>query len=719
LESNFAHIISGSAGIGQRQVEATIALLDEGATIPFIARYRKERTGSLDEVQIAAIQTQYSKLQELAKRKETIYARLDELGITDDKLRQRIADCWDGTELEDIYLPYKPHRKTRADIAIEKGLLPLAEEILKQRPMRLPDEESLQGARDILAQRIAEDEKSRNAIRREFSYTAILKTSPRPSPKEREAEQANYKDYFNFTCPLKHIKSHQLLAIRRAEAEGFLRVDISPDSEKALDKLANLWLKAHNDTAYQVELAMEDGYKRLLKPAIETEFAALSKEKADQEAIRVFADNLRQLLLGAPLGRKRVLALDPGFRTGCKTVVLNEQGDLVTHDVIFLHNLQSTKRLEELIQKYRIEAIAIGNGTASRECEEMVRTVTTPPQEVLRTATGSPIEQSSSPAQGREKSAIPIYVVSEAGASVYSASKIAREEFPEEDVTVRGAVSIGRRLIDPLAELVKIEPKSIGVGQYQHDVDQTELRESLQQTVESVVNYVGVDVNTASKHLLTYISGLGPTLAQSIVDYRAEHGAFGSRKELLKVPKLGAKTFEQAAGFLRLKGKNPLDNSAVHPESYALVEQMAKDQGCSVAELIADEQKRAQIDLNKYVTAEVGLPTLTDIMKELAQPGRDPRGETEEFHFDEHVHTIDDLQAGMVLPGIVTNISAFGAFVDLGVHKDGLIHVSEMADRRVSNPQEVVKLHQHVRVRVIDIDRARGRIQLSIKGMEN
>ena len=699
MESNFAHIISGSAGIGQRQVEATMALLDEGATIPFIARYRKERTGSLDEVQIAAIQTQYSKLQELAKRKETIYARLDEIGITNDELRQRIADCWDATELEDIYLPYKPHRKTRADIAIEKGLLPLAEEILKQRPMRLPDEESLQGARDILAQRIAEDEKSRNAIRREFSYTALL-TTKAVKTKCDSPEAQNYKDYFDFKCPLKHIKSHQLLAIRRAEAEGFLRVDISPDSEKALDKLANLWLKAHNDTAYQVELAMEDGYKRLLKPAIETEFAALSKEKADQEAIRVFADNLRQLLLGAPLGRKRVLALDPGFRTGCKTVVLNEQGDLVTHDVIFLHNLQSTKRLEELIQKYRIEAIAIGNGTASRECEEMARKVV----ESLKLK----VERTPQ-----------IFVVSEAGASVYSASKIAREEFPEEDVTVRGAVSIGRRLIDPLAELVKIEPKSIGVGQYQHDVDQTELRESLQQTVESVVNYVGVDVNTASKHLLTYISGLGPTLAQSIVDYRAEHGAFGSRKELLKVPKLGAKTFEQAAGFLRLKGKNPLDNSAVHPESYALVKQMAKDQGCSVAELIADEQKRAQIDLNKYVTAEVGLPTLTDIMKELAQPGRDPRGETEEFHFDEHVHTIDDLQAGMVLPGIVTNISAFGAFVDLGVHKDGLIHVSEMADRRVSNPQEVVKLHQHVRVRVIDIDRARGRIQLSLKGIKN
>ena len=676
-----------------------MALLDEGATIPFIARYRKERTGSLDEVQIAAIQTQYSKLQELAKRKETIYARLDELQITNNELRQRIADCWDATELEDIYLPYKPHRKTRADIAIGKGLLPLAEEIQKQRPMRLPDEESLQGARDILAQRIAEDEKSRNAIRREFSYTALL-TTKAVKTKCDSPEAQNYKDYFDFKCPLKHIKSHQLLAIRRAEAEGFLRVDISPDSEKALDKLANLWLKANNDTAYQVELAMEDGYKRLLKPAIETEFAALSKEKADQEAIRVFADNLRQLLLGAPLGRKRVLALDPGFRTGCKTVVLNEQGDLVTHDVIFLHNLQSTKRLEELIQKYRIEAIAIGNGTASRECEEMAREVT----KGLSTK-GLSVPQ--------------IFVVSEAGASVYSASKIAREEFPEEDVTVRGAVSIGRRLIDPLAELVKIEPKSIGVGQYQHDVDQTELRESLQQTVESVVNYVGVDVNTASKHLLTYISGLGPTLAQSIVDYRAEHGAFGSRKELLKVPRLGAKTFEQAAGFLRLKGKNPLDNSAVHPESYALVEQMAKDQGCSVAELIADEQKLAQIDLNKYVTAEVGLPTLTDIMKELAQPGRDPRGETEEFHFDEHVHTIDDLQAGMVLPGIVTNISAFGAFVDLGVHKDGLIHVSEMADRRVSNPQEVVKLHQHVRVRVINIDRARGRIQLSLMGIKN
>ena len=692
-ENKFSHIISGAVGIAERQVAATVALLDEGATIPFIARYRKEKTGSLDEVQIAAIQAQYGKLQELAKRKETIFARLDELGNDDKELRKRIEDCWDATELEDIYLPYKPHRKTRADVAIEKGLLPLAEEILKQRPMKLPKEEDLQGARDIIAQRIAEDEKSRNAIRREFSYTAVL-SSKAVKTKCDTPEAQNYKDYFDFKCPLKHIRSHQLLAIRRAETEGYLRVDISPDTEKALDKLAHLWLRANNDTAYQVELAMEDGYKRLLKPAIETEFAALSKEKADEEAIRVFAENLRQLLLGAPLGQKRVLALDPGFRTGCKTVVLNEQGDLLMHDVIYLHNLQSTQKLQELIKKYKIEAIAIGNGTASRECEQMAR-------EVI----------SHQPSEIRPQ----IFVVSEAGASVYSASKIAREEFPDEDVTVRGAVSIGRRLIDPLAELVKIEPKSIGVGQYQHDVDQTELRESLQQTVESVVNYVGVDVNTASKHLLTYISGLGPMLAQNIVDYRAEHGAFGSRKELLKVPKLGAKTFEQAAGFLRLKGANPLDNSAVHPESYGIVEKMAKDQKCSVEDLIAKKELREQVDLNKYVTAEVGMPTLTDIMKELAQPGRDPRGETEEFHFDEHVHTIDDLQAGMVLPGIVTNISAFGAFVDLGVHKDGLIHISEMADRRVNNPQEVVKLHQHVKVRVVDVDRARGRIQLSLR----
>ena len=696
MENNFAHLISAILSLNERNVAAVVALLDEGATIPFIARYRKEKTGSMDEVQIAAIQTQYLKLQELAKRKETIFDRLDELGNTDAELRKRIEECWDSTELEDLYLPYKPHRKTRADIAIEKGLLPLAEEILKQRPMQLPqNEEDLQGARDIIAQRIAEDEKSRNAIRREFNYTAIL-TTKAVKAKCDTPEAQNYKDYFDFKAPLKHIRSHQILAIRRAEAEGYLRVDISPGTEKALDKLAHLWLRASNDTAYQVELAMEDGYKRLLKPAIETEFAALSKEKADAEAIQIFADNLRQLLLSAPLGQKRVLALDPGFRTGCKTVVLNEQGDLLLHDVLFLHNLQSTKRLQELIEKYRIEAIAIGNGTASRETEQMAREVT-------------------NTLSAKGKNAPQIFVVSEAGASVYSASKIARDEFPDEDVTVRGAVSIGRRLIDPLAELVKIEPKSIGVGQYQHDVNQTELRNSLQQTVESVVNYVGVDVNTASQHLLTYISGLGPTLAQSIVSYRAEHGAFTSRKELLKVPKLGAKTFEQAAGFLRLKGANPLDNSAVHPESYAIVEKMAKDQGCTVSDLIAHAELRDKIDLSKYITPEVGMPTLTDILKELAQPGRDPRGETEEFHFDESVHTIDDLQAGMILPGIVTNLSAFGAFVDLGVHKDGLIHISEMADRRITSPQEVLKLHQHVKVRVVDVDRTRGRIQLSLR----
>ncbi len=696
MESNFAHIISGAVNITERQVAATMSLLDEGATIPFIARYRKEKTGSLDEVQIAAIQTQYERLQELSKRKETIYARLDELQNTDSDLRKRIAECWDATELEDIYLPFRPRRKTRADVAIEKGLLPLAEEILRQRPMRLPnDEDELQGARDIIAQRISEDERSRNAIRREFNYSALL-TTKAVKGKSETPEAQNYKDYFEFKAPLKHIRSHQLLAIRRAEAEGYIRVDISPDTEKALDKLAHIWLKANNDTAYQVELAMEDSYKRLLKPSIETEYASLSKQKADEEAIHVFADNLRQLLLSAPLGRKRVLALDPGFRTGCKTVVLNEQGDLLVHDVLYLHNMQSLKRLRELIVQHQIEAIAIGNGTASRETEQMV-------QEVLKDLR----------AQGL--AAPQTFVVSEAGASVYSASKIAREEFPNEDVTVRGAVSIGRRLIDPLAELVKIDPKSIGVGQYQHDVDQNSLKNSLQQTVESVVNYVGVDVNTASKHLLTYVSGLGPTLAQSIVDYRTEHGAFKDRKDLLKVPKLGNKTYVQAAGFLRLKGNNPLDNSAVHPESYKIVEKMAQDQKCHVEDLIAHKELRDKIDLNQYVTTEVGLPTLTDIMKELAQPGRDPRGESEEFHFDEHVHSIDDLQAGMVLPGIVTNISAFGAFVDLGVHKDGLIHISEMADRRVNTPQEIVKLHQHVMVRVIDIDRARGRIQLSLK----
>lgn len=699
---SFSHIIAPLLSLTERQVAATISLLDEKATIPFIARYRKEKTGSLDEVQIAAIDTEYKRLMDLADRKETIYARLDELDNHDPELRKRIADCWNSTELEDIYLPYKPHRKTRADIAIEKGLLPLAEELLRQHPGKLTaKEEDLQGARDIIAQRIAEDERCRNAIRREFSYSAIISTKP-IKDKQDTPEAQNYKDYFQVREPLRRISSHRLLAIRRAESEGFIRVDISPDQEKALDKLAYIYLRAQNDASYQVELAMEDGYKRLLKPAIETEFAALSKEKADTEAIRVFADNLRQLLLEAPLGQKRVLALDPGFRTGCKAVVLTPQGDLVHHDVVYLHNQQSIETLRALITKYRIEAIAIGNGTASRETEQMV-------------SVALQVEGQKT-ASLKDKRLPQVFVVSENGASVYSASKLAREEFPNEDVTVRGAVSIGRRLMDPLAELVKIDPKSIGVGQYQHDVDQTRLKESLQQTVESVVNAVGVDVNTASPYLLTYISGLGPVLAQNIVQYRATNGAFRNRKALMKVPKMGAKTFEQAAGFLRVSdGDNPLDNSAVHPERYALVERMARDLQCTVEDLMHNGELRARIDTKRYVTDEVGMPTLTDILHELEKPSRDPRAQLEEFHFDESVHTVEDLQPGMVLPGIVTNISAFGAFVDLGVHKDGLIHISEMADRRIKDPQEVVKLHQHVRVRVLDIDRARGRISLSLR----
>ena len=704
---NYESIISPIVGISAKQVAATIALLDEKATIPFIARYRKEKTGSLDEVQIAGIQQEYTRLQDLSDRKQTVLSTIESQGKLTDDLRRRIEDCWNSTELEDIYLPYKPRRKTRADIAAEKGLTPLAEDLLKQtvaNPEQIAKRylnenvkditEALQGARDIIAQRIAEDERSRNAIRREFSYSAILTTKV-VKGMENDPDAQNYKDYFAVSEPLKRISSHRLLAIRRAEKEGFIRVDISPDQEKSLDKLAHLYLRATNDAAYQVELAMEDGYKRLLKPAIETEFAAQSKEKADAEAIRVFANNLRQLLLDAPLGQKRVLALDPGFRTGCKVVVLSPQGDLLMHTVVYLHQADATKTIATLTQQYAIQAIAIGNGTASRETEQMV-------QVALKN-----ISETQKPQ---------VFVVSENGASVYSASKIAREEFPDEDVTVRGAVSIGRRLMDPLAELVKIDPKSIGVGQYQHDVDQTRLKESLEQTVESVVNHVGVDVNTASKHLLTYISGLGPTLAQNIVDYRAANGAFPNRKALLRVPKMGAKTFEQSAGFLRVTDSDmPLDNSAVHPEAYPVVEQMARDLGCTVADLLKDKTLRSKINPEKYISKEIGLPTLMDILHELEKPSRDPRQQLEEFHFAEHVHTIDDLQVGMVLPGIVTNISNFGAFVDLGVHKDGLIHISEMANRRISDPAQVVALHQYVQVRVIAIDRERSRIQLSLK----
>ena len=711
--TDFSTIISSRIGVAATQVAATIALLSEHATIPFIARYRKERTGSLDEVQISQIADEYHRFLELDERKATILKTIEEQGKLTPELRQRIEQSWDATELEDIYLPYKPHRKTRADVAREQGYEPLAIALFAQKRegdeaiKRLGEkrEEALQGARDIIAEWINQDERARQSIRREFSYSAIITTKV-VKGKESEPEAQKYKDYFAISEPLRRISSHRLLAIRRAENEGFIRVDISPDREKSLDKLAHIFLRSNSDASYQVELAMEDSYKRLLKPAIETEFAASSKEKADAEAIRVFADNLRQLLLESPLGQKRVLALDPGFRTGCKVVVLSAQGDLLHHTVVFLNTKQATETLQHLIHQHQIEAIAIGNGTASRETEQMVR--------FALSNTPSPIANSQSPIANRPSPQI--FVVSESGASVYSASKTAREEFPNEDVTVRGAVSIGRRLMDPLAELVKIDPKSIGVGQYQHDINQTRLGESLQQTVESVVNCVGVDVNTASKHILTYISGLGPALAQNIVNYRSENGPFPNRKALLKVPKMGAKTYEQAAGFLRVTNSdNPLDNSAVHPESYAIVERMAKDLRCTVSDLMQRAELRQQIDLKRYVTNEVGIPTLTDILHELEKPSRDPRTQLEEFHFDESVHTIDDLQVGMVLPGIITNIANFGAFCDLGVHKDGLIHISEMANRRISNPSEVVSLHQHVRVRVIDIDRARGRIQLSLK----
>ena len=701
--TDFSKLISSRIGVAATQVAATIALLNENATIPFIARYRKERTGSLDEVQISQIADEYHRFLEIDDRKATILKTIDEQGKLTPELRQRINLCWNATELEDIYLPYKPHRKTRADLAREQGYEPLAKAIFEQKisldrinpgiavtPGTPNWETALQGARDIIAEWISQDEHARNDIRREFSYTATI-TTKLIKGKESDPEAQKYRDYFAINEPLRRISSHRLLAIRRAESEGFIRVDISPDSEKALDKLAHRFLRTSSDTSYQVELAMEDSYKRLLKPAIETEFAASSKEKADTEAIRVFADNLRQLLLESPLGQKRVLALDPGFRTGCKLVVLSAQGDLLHHTVIFLNTKQAITTLQTLIHQYQIEAIAIGNGTASRESEQMVRVAI-------------------------EKNSPQVFVVSESGASVYSASKTAREEFPDEDVTVRGAVSIGRRLMDPLAELVKIDPKSIGVGQYQHDVNQTRLGESLQQTVESVVNHVGVDVNTASKHILTYISGLGPTLAQNIVNYRSEHGAFPNRKALLKVPKMGAKTYEQAAGFLRVTNSdNPLDNSAVHPESYAIVERMAKDLHCTVTDLMQQSELRKQINLQRYVTDQVGIPTLTDILHELEKPSRDPRTQIEEFHFEDSVHTIEDLQVGMVLPGVITNIANFGAFCDVGVHKDGLIHISEMANRRISSPSEVVSLHQYVRVKVIDIDRARGRIQLSLK----
>lgn len=707
----FSQMIATALKLPVHRVENTLKLLQGGATIPFISRYRKEATGGLDEVQIGDIHTRYEKLCELAKRKETVLSTIEEQGKLTDTLRERISNCWDATELEDIYLPFKPKRKTRAEAARQKELEPLAMLLLMQRENNLSarvrqfvkgdvkdEEDALKGARDIIAEQVNEDERARNLIRNQFSRQAMI-TSKVVKGKEKEEAALKYRDYFDFSEPLKKCTSHRLLAIRRGEAEGILKVSITPDDESVCtERLERQYVHGNGECSAQVAEAVNDAYKRLLKPAIETEFSALSKEKADEEAIRVFAENLRQLLLAPPLGQKRTMGIDPGYRTGCKVVCLDAQGTLLHNEAIYPHPPKSEtalagRKLVKLVEQYKIEAIAIGNGTASRETERFV----------------------TSQRYDRE---VQVFVVSEDGASIYSASKIARDEFPEYDVTVRGAVSIGRRLMDPLAELVKIDAKSIGVGQYQHDVDQSKLKASLDQTVESCVNLVGVNVNTASKHLLTYVSGLGPTLAQNIVDYRTENGAFHSRKELLKVPRMGAKAFEQCAGFLRIpQADNPLDNSAVHPESYAIVEKMAKDLKCSVADLIKNKELRSQIDIKNYVTDTVGLPTLTDILQELDKPGRDPRQKIQVFEFDKNVQTIDDLREGMELPGIINNITNFGCFVDIGIKENGLVHISQLADKFVSDPTTVVSMHQHVRVRVLSIDHERKRIQLTMKGL--
>ena len=723
MEKNiFAKLIATAMNLQEKAVANTLALLDEGCTIPFISRYRKERTGGLDEVQIAGISDRYEKLNEIQKRKETVTKTITDLGKMTPELTKRIEACWDATELEDIYLPYKPKRRTRAQVAREQGLEPLAQTLMLQRehdPEHAAEryvkgdvtntEAAIKGAQDIIAEIVSEDERSRQQLRTSFSRQAFI-TSKVVKTKADTDEAAKYSDYFDWEEPLKRCSSHRLLAMRRGESEGILRISISPDDEEAVERLKRHYVFGNTPCGKLVAEAVEDGYKRLLKPAIETEFSALSKEKADEEAIRVFAENLRQLLLGAPLGQKRVMGIDPGFRTGCKVVCLDAQGNLLHHEAIFPHppvnkRMEAAMTIQKMILKYQIEAISIGNGTASRETNDFIKDVLAGRYNI--------------DTKKKEEFTKPqVFTVSEDGASVYSASKIARDEFPDEDVTVRGAVSIGRRLMDPLAELVKIDPKSIGVGQYQHDVDQTKLKHSLDQTVESCVNLVGVNLNTASQHLLMYVSGLGPTLAKNIVDYRRENGAFTSRAQLKKVPRLGPAAFQQCAGFLRIPGaKNPLDNSAVHPESYPVVEQMAKDQGCSVSDLINNKDKREAIDIKRYVTAEVGIPTLTDIMKELEKPGRDPREQIEEFEFDKNVSTVDDLVEGMILPGIVTNITNFGAFVDIGVHQDGLIHISQMANRRIAHPTDVVKLHQHLRVRVIEVDRRRNRISLSLKGI--
>ena len=709
MNAIFPSLISQSLQLPEGQVARTISLLEEGATIPFISRYRKERTGGLDEVQIAAIKQQMDRLGELARRKETVLSAIEEQGKLTEELRTRIEATWDSTALEDLYLPFKPKRMTRAELARRKGLERLAKILMaqheanpKRRAMSFARgevssaEDALQGARDIIAEWINENEGARNIVRQSFGRTATITAKV---VKGKEEEGAKYRDYFDFSEPLRRCTSHRLLALRRGEAEGILRVSISPDAEECRKRLERRFVKGSNGSSREVALAVADALKRLLKPSIESEFARESKAKADEEAIRVFAENLRQLLLAPPLGQKRVLGIDPGFRTGCKVVCLDAQGNLLHNEAIYPHPPKNERgkaaaKVAQLVSTYNIEAIAIGNGTASRETEDFITNI-------------------------RYDRKVQVFVVSENGASIYSASKLAREEFPDYDVTVRGAVSIGRRLMDPLAELVKIDPKSIGVGQYQHDVDQTALKQSLDRTVESCVNLVGVNVNTASKHLLTYISGLGPTLAQNIIDYRTEHGPFRSRRELLNVPRMGAKAFEQSAGFLRIpEGENPLDNSAVHPESYPVVERMAKDLHCSVSELIQDKEKKKTLRLETYVNDKVGMPTLLDIMQELDKPGRDPRQAIQVFAFDPTVKSLDDLCEGMVLPGIITNITNFGCFVDIGIKENGLVHISELADRFVSDPSEVVSIHQQVRVRVLSIDRERRRVQLSMKNID-
>ena len=722
-----AKIIAQCLQLGTEAVINTLTLLNEGCTIPFISRYRKERTGGLDEVQIAAISDHYERLKEIEKRKETVLKTIREQDKLTPELERRIDECWDATELEDIYLPFKPRRRTRALVAREQGLEPLAKILLMQRE-RDPERAALRfvvgdvsdvatalkGAQDIIAEMVSEDERSRQQVRGAYRRTAII-TSKVVKAKADSDEAAKYSDYFDWHEPLRRCSSHRLLAMRRGEAEGILRLSIDPiDDDECIERLQRHYVYGNTPCGRLVAEAVEDGYKRLLKPSIETEFSNLSKEQADTEAIRVFADNLRQLLLEAPLGQKRVMGIDPGFRTGCKVVCLDAQGTLLHHEAIFPHPpvnklMQATVHVQQMIQQYHVEAIAIGNGTASRETRAFI-------EDCLASYKA---HESHKANRSHEASEAPqVFVVSEDGASVYSASKVARDEFPDEDVTVRGAVSIGRRLMDPLAELVKIDPKSIGVGQYQHDVDQTRLKQQLDQTVESCVNQVGVNLNTASVHLLQYVSGLGPSLAKNIVDYRRENGAFTSRAQLKKVPRLGPTAFQQCAGFLRIPGaKNPLDNSAVHPESYAIVERMASDHQCNVKDLIDQKELRAAIDIKQYITDEVGLPTLTDIMKELEKPGRDPRQTLEEFEFDSRVQNVDDLQEGMILPGIVTNITNFGAFVDIGVHQDGLVHISQMANRRIAHPSDVVKLHQHIQVRVVEVDTRRNRISLSMKGI--